>query len=141
MGKIRSIREMREYKQDKSTNIKDFRRAKTQQFYQSKTWKKTREAYRMEMRAKHEEIILDVYEKNPKHNKPYHLQEFFENENKYPLSEKALKKGKIRVANTCDHIKPISDGGSKTDFSNLQWLTHSEHSSKTTKENNTKIFY
>lgn len=141
MGKIKSIREMREEKQDKSTNINEYRRAKDQQFYQSKLWKKTREAYRMKMRKQHEQIIMDFYENNPKHNKPIHLQEFFDCEQNYPLSEQSLKEGKIRVANTLDHITPIADGGSKTDFTNLQWLTHSEHSSKTAQENNTKIFY
>lgn len=52
----------------------------------------------------------------------------------YPLCEASFAKGKIKPANTLDHIKPINQGGSVWDVSNLQWLSEKEHAIKSQKE-------
>lgn len=52
-----------------------------------------------------------------------------------PLCEECLAKGKTEIAHEVDHKIPISDGGSPTDWDNLQSLSKTCHSRKTRREN------
>lgn len=51
-----------------------------------------------------------------------------------PLCEHCQARGRVVKANCVDHIKEISDGGSKTDWNNLQSLCNSCHAIKTGNE-------
>lgn len=110
----------------------------TREFYQTKQWRQVREQVRKSRRAKHEKIIMQVYEENLDKNSPDDLMKFFNDERKNPLDETELEKGIIKVADVCDHIHPIRLGGSKTDHDNLQWLTTKNHYIKTKEEQNSE---
>lgn len=139
----KTLGQIRKENQYRTTSLKDKRqykyrkkREKRNEFYHTPTWRRIREKYRKKKRSEHEKIVLDVYLENLEKNDPEQLFEFMFDDKKYPLSEKSLEEGKIRVANTCDHSTPIAEGGSKTSFKNLKWLTASQHSRKTFRENN-----
>lgn len=53
----------------------------------------------------------------------------------HPLCADCAKENKTQRANEIDHIIPISEGGSSTDWSNLQALCKHHHSLKTRHEN------
>ena len=52
----------------------------------------------------------------------------------HPLCEECLKHGFLVPARIVDHIHEIKDGGSMTDFDNLQSLCQACHSKKTQEE-------
>ena len=56
----------------------------------------------------------------------------------YPLCEMCKRKGIYKAAQEVHHIKPLSQGGSLTDFSNLMALCKSCHSKITFAENGGK---
>ena len=124
-----TIGQSRKKNEKKYTNVKDVSR----RFYQTTEWRHIREENRKMKREKHEKIVMDVYRSNPG-NKAEDLMEFIFDSKKYPLSEKSLKEGIIKRANTLDHIKDIKNDGAKLSHSNLQWLTAEEHNLKTRKE-------
>lgn len=106
-------------------------RDETKRFYQSIDWKRKREQMRKAKRKEHEKIVIDVYKDNPE-NDPDDFHEFING--MMPLCEHNLKKGRIKVAQVLDHIKPIRSGGAKLSSDNLQWLTSEVHNSKSGKE-------
>lgn len=52
----------------------------------------------------------------------------------YPLCSECNKKGIVTPMNVVDHIRPISQGGAKLDWNNLQSLCTPHHNSKSRKE-------
>lgn len=46
---------------------------------------------------------------------------------KFPLCEECLKKGIIKAAELVHHRKPIKDGGTEYDYSNLESICHECH--------------
>lgn len=55
-----------------------------------------------------------------------------------PLCEECLLKGITEIAEEVDHKIPIADGGSPTDWDNLQSLSKTCHSRKTRRDNTKK---
>ena len=53
----------------------------------------------------------------------------------HPLCKDCFKQGYTKEAKQVDHITPIAEGGSATDWSNLQGLCDTHHSQKTRREN------
>lgn len=51
-----------------------------------------------------------------------------------PLCESCNRSNKVTAAQCVDHIKPISQGGHKTDTSNLQSLCNPCHAKKSSRE-------
>lgn len=80
-------------------------------FYQSQTWKRTRQAFKLgttvlpDGREVSNSMCLECY-----------------------------KQGIVKPMHTVDHIQRIKDGGNRTDFSNLQSLCESCHARKSAYE-------
>lgn len=49
------------------------------------------------------------------------------------LCQPHLREGLIHIGHECDHVVPLSQGGSDTD-TNLEWVCRDYHSAKTARE-------
>ena len=56
----------------------------------------------------------------------------------HPLCVECKKKGIDTLMNVVDHVRPISQGGQKLEWVNLQSLCTKHHNSKSSKERNRK---
>ena len=77
---------------------------------------------------------------NPEHAKLYNSKRWRSLRSKYirynPVCVQCRDNNIIKDANVVDHIKPVSEGGSFINWSNLQSLCTSCHAKKTAKEVN-----
>ena len=86
------------------------RRYNADPFYQSQEWKRTKQAFKLSYTEFNGQRISNT------------------------LCLECYKEGKVKPGHSIDHIVRIKDGGSRTDFNNLQNLCEHHHASKSAKE-------
>ena len=87
------------------------RRYNPDPFYQSQEWKRTKQGFKLS--------VTTLPDGRPVSN---------------TMCIECYKQGIVKPMHTVDHIVRIKDGGSRTDYSNLQSLCESCHAKKSAKE-------
>lgn len=108
-------------------------RQERKEFYQGKHWRRLRSRNLKATIAKDIEGILDIYRENESMC-IHELNMYLALEPVRPYCRGCIKEDRIQPAFVLDHIKPIKDGGAPLDETNLQWLCHHHHQSKSAKE-------
>lgn len=101
-------------------------------FYQSKEWKRIRAKLKKERRALAVLSIVKIFS-NRDDLLLSEINEFLY-AGKYPFCNECLEEGRIREANTLDHIIGILDGGDPLDPTNLEFLCSQHHNRKSALE-------
>src|SRR5690554_1005177 len=104
----------------------------SRKFYQTYAWQKFRKRKFKRDTSRDKKRSHYIYQVMPKMTFAGY-QEYLKSN--APLCVHCLDFGKLKAANTLDHISRIRAGGKHFDEMNLQWLCTHHHNTKSSKEN------
>ena len=107
-------------------------RKKNKKWYQSTEWKHFRKKVWAVLVGKDQKFIMKFYASGKSWIIPWYYTQFINS--KSPYCRHCYENKILRSAHVLDHIKPIKDGGKKTDKKNVQPLCHSCHNRKSATE-------
>ena len=99
-------------------------------FYQSAMWRKFRQRHLSATLQKDQVRARNLVKANPRMGIDYTNWMITGK----PLCEVSFKAGLIVPAAVLDHIRPIRDGGDRWSYTNLQWLSDTEHNRKSVRD-------
>lgn len=115
------------------THEEGFARQVRKEFYQSMPWRRFRKEQKRRVGGMDAKRVHELYAADPRMSHDEFMA-YITRPAGEPLCVHCIEEGRLTVANTLDHIKPIIEGGGALDPQNVQWLCPNHHNAKSAKE-------